>query len=161
MTARNSADAAVRGERKSCTGGGSATPVGLTTKSSRATKHTDCVALPGYAVSSLIANTQAATPCGPDTYNPGYNRLKSCLKCQSGLQEPSGYASLRSNKLEVCQVPAGRFLSQNVVRPCPVATYRSTPEATNAANARICFPCPKGITTLKGGSTSFTDCNRE
>lgn len=173
LSARNGDVPSARGRRLSCalsapSTAASAAPTGLTTKSSRASKHTDCIALPGFRLSNLNAANQAATACAVNTYNPGNNRLRSCMRCQSGLEEETGFTSLangnpalRSSKTAVCQVPAGRFLSQNVVRLCSIGTFRSTWEASTNANARLCFSCPKGVTTAAAGATSFAACSGE
>lgn len=47
----------------------------------------------------------AASPCAKSEYAPQFNRLARCLRCQSGLEEPtdSGLAyAQRSNKKDVC-----------------------------------------------------------
>ena len=106
---------------------------------------------------------QRAGLCPPHTYSPGYSRLRSCFKCQSGMVEPVYFTSttLRVSKTDVCGVPAGRYLSQNVVRDCPLGSFRSTWELAVDVNARYCYPCPPGITTSSAAATSFAACNGE
>jgi hypothetical protein len=58
-------------------------------------------------------------------------------------------------------VPAGRFISQNVVRDCPIGTFRSTYLPPTDEAARYCNPCPQGITTAAPRSTGFHACTGE
>eukprot|EP00775_Hariotina_reticulata_P008849 gene8849-9028_t len=104
---------------------------------------------------------QKADICPPNTYSPGFSRLRACFKCQSGMTEPSSFNSttLRISKTEVCGVPAGRYLSQNVVRDCPLGSFRSTWELAVDVSARYCYPCPPGITTSTAAATTFAACN--
>jgi hypothetical protein len=114
--AGNSADVAKRGLRFSCW---KATPpnstffneahvaaLGLTTKSSRAAKHTDCYPLPGWYLAVATQNAQSAALCSGATYSPGYARIRACLPCQSGLVLDATYAGdpdlPKVDRLQVC-----------------------------------------------------------
>jgi hypothetical protein len=93
--AGNSADVAKRGLCFSCF---KATPPsathdteshvaakGLTTKSSRASKHTECFPLPGWFLFVATQNAQEASMCSGASYSPGFARIRACLPCQAGL----------------------------------------------------------------------------
>jgi hypothetical protein len=74
---------------------------GLITRNTGARSQTDCVAPAGFAMTSPTT----ATACGQSEYAPRYNRLKTCLKCQGGLEEevPSTFTDgQRSSKRAVC-----------------------------------------------------------
>eukprot|EP00775_Hariotina_reticulata_P005178 gene5178-5416_t len=107
------------GTARSCNNAGS---TGLTTRSERATKPTDCVATGGYVLPSTRGGN--ATLCTGANYAPNLNKLSSCLKCQSGLAPPLNYTGSRVDKTQVCQLPPGRFWELNVVRDCPRGLYR-------------------------------------
>ncbi|WIA12137.1 hypothetical protein OEZ85_012210 [Tetradesmus obliquus] len=148
---------------------------GLTTKTTRAKRFVDCVTLPGFYLKTTSPATQEAAPCRRNTYSPGYSRLRQCLRCQSGTAEnpdagfadvdalqPGQYpdkASLRTDRLKVCQVPPGGYLSQNVVRDCPPGSFRGSFTYTTETASRYCFSCPAGLTTSKARATLPSDCN--
>jgi hypothetical protein len=73
----------------------------LTTKSERSTRLADCVALAGWVLPTTVGG--AAMQCTGSTYSPPYNRLKTCLPCQSGLQAPPGYFGLHIDRTKVCR----------------------------------------------------------
>lgn len=62
----------------------------------------DAVARGGYALPRTPNN--AASRCVGDTYAPDLNRLRRCLKCQSGLGPPEGVnLGLQADRNEVCR----------------------------------------------------------
>lgn len=74
---------------------------GLVTRNTGARSQADCVAPAGYAMTS----PSEATACARSSYAPAYNRLAKCLKCQSGLEEPSDSGLVdgqRDSKKKVC-----------------------------------------------------------
>eukprot|EP00775_Hariotina_reticulata_P000967 gene967-1293_t len=129
------------------------------------------IPLPGYFLAVASRRNQQAQLCPKNTYSPGMQRIRQCLRCQSGLEEepaftaaaggeapaagvkvgdvvtvngqPVTVSQLRANKINVCGVPAGRYISQNVVRDCPAGTFRSTHVLPTDEAARYCNPCPK------------------
>jgi hypothetical protein len=104
---------------------------------------------------------QPALACSGSSYAPAYNRLRTCLACQSGLQAPPGLTTPQSDKLEVCQVPPGRFWELNVVRECPKGLYRSNWVKTDNRSAIACLSCPAGWSTAATGSQAVGMCNGE
>eukprot|EP00878_Enallax_costatus_P039056 GHUV01044574.1.p1 GENE.GHUV01044574.1~~GHUV01044574.1.p1 ORF type:complete len:745 (+),score=130.50 GHUV01044574.1:1229-3463(+) len=59
----------------------------------------------------------------------------------------------------LAEVPPGRYLVQNVVRVCPMGTFRTSFSQTNEESAKICFACPPGITTNTTAATNQSACN--
>ncbi|WIA35123.1 hypothetical protein OEZ86_003604 [Tetradesmus obliquus] len=170
--ALNTADVTKRGLRFSCW---KSTPpnstffnethvaaLGLTTKSTRASKHTDCYPLPGWHLTVATQNAQAAALCAGASYSPGFARLRACLPCQSGLGLDDTYAADQSkpkiDRLEVCKIPSGKYLEQNVVRKCTKGSYRVGQASTSEEAGRRCRPCPMGFTTFSAGSTAPLAC---
>ena len=73
----------------------------LVTRNTGARSQSDCLAPAGYARTSPTS----ATACARSEYAPQFNRLAKCLRCQSGLEEPttSGLTDgQRSSKRAVC-----------------------------------------------------------
>jgi len=73
----------------------------MVTRSTGARSATDCVAPVGFA----LAAPTAAIACDRSEYAPQFNRLKKCIKCQGGLEEPSTSNltdGQRSSKRAVC-----------------------------------------------------------
>jgi hypothetical protein len=103
----------------------------------------------------------AAQACTGSTYAPALNRLRACLPCQSGLAAPEGYNGTRDNKLDVCQVPPGKFWELNVVRDCPKGLYRENFVRTDDKVAISCLSCPEGWTTKNIGTPFKYMCNGE
>eukprot|EP00775_Hariotina_reticulata_P001857 gene1857-2193_t len=104
------------------------------------------VARGGYALPG--GPTDVAIRCVGDTYAPDLNRLRRCLKCQSGLGPPEGVnLGLQADRNEVCQVPPGRFWELNIVRLCPKGLYRERFVKVTDKAAINCLPCPLGWTT--------------
>eukprot|EP00775_Hariotina_reticulata_P006506 gene6506-6733_t len=131
---------------------------GLTTKATRATKASDCVAIAGYVLPSADSDGNAVE-CTGDSYSPALNKLRTCLKCQSGLEAPPGYSEPRESRNDVCQVPPGRFWELNVVRDCPKGLYRSDFVKVTEKVGISCLPCPEGWTTAGIGTTAIGFCN--
>jgi hypothetical protein len=115
------------------------------------------VAKAGYVLPATRG--QPALACSGSSYAPAYNRLRSCLPCQSGLQAPPSLRGPQSDKLEVCQVPPGRFWELNVVRECPKGLYRSNWVKTDNRSAIACLSCPAGWTTAATGTQAVGMCN--
>jgi hypothetical protein len=136
-------------------------PTGLTTKTAKAAKYSDCVALPGYVLPKNKGDS--ATQCTGSTYAPANNKLKSCLKCQSGLESPANWpvSVPKTDKNQVCQVPPGRFLETNVIRECPKGLYRENYVLINNKTAISCLSCKPGWTTVTIGTPSRELCNGE
>lgn len=99
--------------------------------------------------------------CNGSTYAPAYNKLRACLPCQSGLQVPSNFTGVHADKLDVCQVPPGKFWELNVVRDCPKGLYRANFVRTDDRAAIACLSCPPGWTTANIGSIGINQCNGE
>lgn len=43
------------------------------------------VNLPGYFYSITAAGAPSATPCGPDSYSPGWKKQRACVPCPTGF----------------------------------------------------------------------------
>ncbi|WIA13344.1 hypothetical protein OEZ85_006926 [Tetradesmus obliquus] len=130
---------------------------GLTTKSQRSTRRADCIAQAGYVLPATAGT--AAQECTGSTYAPAFNRLRSCLPCQSGLAAPLDYTGARDDKLAVCQVPPGKFWELNVVRDCPKGLYREEYVRTDNKTSIACLSCPEGWTTQNIGTPRKSLCN--
>jgi hypothetical protein len=102
-----------------------------------------------------------AQECTGSTYAPAFNRLRTCLPCQSGLAAPDNYNGTHDNKLDVCQVPPGKFWELNVVRDCPKGLYRENFVRTDDKIAIACRSCPEGWTTANIGTPLLRLCNGE
>ncbi|KAF8060463.1 hypothetical protein HT031_004639 [Scenedesmus sp. PABB004] len=134
---------------------------GLMTKATRAKLHTDCYPLPGWRLKVATRTLQEAELCLGASYSPGYARIRVCLPCMAGLVLPTGYNNSvpKVNRTAVCSIPAGKYLAQNVVRPCPQGTFRTGQAGTDEPMGRSCLHCPKGLTTAGPSSTNVTACN--
>jgi hypothetical protein len=117
------------------------------------------VAQAGYVLPATAG--AAAQECQGSTYAPAFNRLRTCLPCQSGLAAPADYNGTRDNKLDVCQVPPGKFWELNVVRDCPKGLYRENFVRTDDKIAIACKSCPEGWTTNNIGTPFKYMCNGE
>lgn len=113
----------------------------------------------GYVIPGTLG--QPAVQCTGSSYAPNLNRLSVCLPCQSGLQAPIDYTGPHADKLDVCQVPPGKFWELNVVRDCPRGLYRSGHVRTDNRTAIACLSCPEGWTTATTGTTAVGLCNGE
>ncbi|WIA22051.1 hypothetical protein OEZ85_004397 [Tetradesmus obliquus] len=130
---------------------------GLTTKSERSTRRADCIAQAGYVLPATAG--AAAQECTGSTYAPAFNRLRTCLPCQSGLAAPLDYTGAHDDKLAVCQVPPGKFWELNVVRDCPKGLYREEFVRTDNKTSIACKSCPEGWTTKNIGTPLKSLCN--
>ncbi|WIA40047.1 hypothetical protein OEZ86_013466 [Tetradesmus obliquus] len=130
---------------------------GLTTKSERSTRRADCIARAGYVLPATAGSP--AQECTGSTYAPAFNRLRTCLPCQSGLAAPPDYTGARDDKLAVCQVPPGKFWELNVVRDCPKGLYREEYVRTDNKTSIACKSCPEGWTTAQIGTIALRLCN--
>uniref|UniRef100_A0A383VQR0 Tyrosine-protein kinase ephrin type A/B receptor-like domain-containing protein n=1 Tax=Tetradesmus obliquus TaxID=3088 RepID=A0A383VQR0_TETOB len=130
---------------------------GLTTKSERSTRRADCIAQAGYVLPATAG--AAAQECTGSTYAPAFNRLRTCLPCQSGLAAPLDYSGAHDDKLAVCQVPPGKFWELNVVRDCPKGLYREEFVRTDNKTSIACKSCPEGWTTKNIGTPLKSLCN--
>uniref|UniRef100_A0A383W8R7 Tyrosine-protein kinase ephrin type A/B receptor-like domain-containing protein n=1 Tax=Tetradesmus obliquus TaxID=3088 RepID=A0A383W8R7_TETOB len=144
----------IGGAANSCNIG---TSTGLTTKSARSTRRADCIAQAGYVLPATAGGE--AQECTGSTYAPAFNRLRTCLPCQSGLAAPDGYTGAHDNKLDVCQVPPGKFWELNVVRDCPKGLYREEFVRTDNKTSIACLSCPEGWTTQNIGTPRRSLCN--
>jgi hypothetical protein len=73
----------------------------LVTRSTGARSQSDCLAPAGFARTSPTTATQ----CAQSEYAPQFNRLSTCLRCQSGLAEDPALnlaVSARATKKAVC-----------------------------------------------------------
>jgi len=130
----------------------------LVTRNTGARSQSDCLAPAGYARTSPTT----ATACAKSEYAPQYNRLSKCLRCQSGLEEPSSSGltdGQRSSKRAVCKIPPGKYVSQGLVRICPQGFYRENWVDFDAAIGTLCLPCKPGITTNGAGAGLASLCN--
>lgn len=124
--------------------------------------HSGCV--PAVAKAGYVlppARGQPAVACSGSSYAPALNRLRACLPCQSGLATPPGYSGPRTDKLDVCQVPPGRFWELNVVRDCPKGMYRPSWVRTDNRTAIACLSCPEGWTTAATATQGVGMCSGE
>lgn len=138
---------------------------GLTTRTSKAVRYTQCVTLPGYYLSVVTESAQAALPCGPGFFSEGNTRMRSCKRCAAGFAEDPAFtsqaasnASMRATKEAVCMLPPGKFLVGALVRDCAMGYYSSSFRSPTASNASTCSACPRGVTTTRPGAMTQEEC---
>jgi hypothetical protein len=110
----------------------------------------------GYVMPIMYG--QPARACG-NSYAPALNRLQDCLTCQYGLEAPPNYSGPRADKIDVCQVPPGRFWEFHVARECPKGMYRADWVRRDTRAAFACKLCPAGWTSAATGAESVDMCN--
>jgi hypothetical protein len=69
--------------------------------------------LPGYFLAVTSRRHQQAQLCPANTYSPGLQRLRQCLRCQSGLEEEPAFTAAAGGLAPAAGVKIGDVVTVN------------------------------------------------
>uniref|UniRef100_A0A383VUV6 Tyrosine-protein kinase ephrin type A/B receptor-like domain-containing protein n=1 Tax=Tetradesmus obliquus TaxID=3088 RepID=A0A383VUV6_TETOB len=117
----------------------------------------DCFNSPGYSYRKTSDGVRAE-PCGVNTWTTGLKKQTTCTACPTGFKtDPETVPGSHTNS-DVCQAPAGSFVTGVSTTLCPKGEY-----SDDYSLATACKTCEDlydgpGITTAREGATSAKNC---
>ncbi|WIA32723.1 hypothetical protein OEZ86_005909 [Tetradesmus obliquus] len=141
---------ALRSTAKAC-------PANMVTLRRGAKSINDCFNAPGYSFRKTSDGIKAEA-CGVNSWTTGLKKQTTCTACLTGFKtDPETVPGSHTNS-DVCQAPAGSFVTGSTVTLCPKGEYSD--DYSLATSCKTCddlFNGP-GITTAREGSTSANNC---
>ncbi|WIA32737.1 hypothetical protein OEZ86_005923 [Tetradesmus obliquus] len=141
---------ALRSTAKAC-------PANMVTLRRGAKSINDCFNAPGYSFRKTSDGIKA-NACGVNSWTTGLKKQTTCTACLTGFKtDPETVPGSHTNS-DVCQAPAGSFVTGSTVTLCPKGEYSDDYSlATSCKTCEDLFNGP-GITTAREGSTSANNC---
>ncbi|KAF6251784.1 hypothetical protein COO60DRAFT_1674488 [Scenedesmus sp. NREL 46B-D3] len=142
--------AALRSTARNC-------PANMVTLRRGAKNINECFNAPGYSYRKTSDGVKAVA-CGVNTWTTGLKKQTTCTACVTGFKtDPETVPGTQTNS-DVCQAPAGSFVTGGAVTLCPKGEYSDDYNLATACKSCEELYSGPGITTAREGSTSADNC---